>query len=268
MEKYKDIEFDIGDQALELLFDFPNVDYLSSYEAYSLLGIGADYKNTHKRVKRLESLGFIEPVKATEVKVEDTKHGAKHYRISEAGMFYLFRKEGDSISTLLPSIIEAHGNYMVFETFLYPYFKKETLLALGYAHLSTKEDLGDVVVDAEKGPIVDILDNICRYIGYCCSAIYEYIIILRAHIPKLKYQEKMALRDRMFKELLDRIAREKDHLVMEIILGYRAYRKAKRLDAQAFRTLAQDDRFMNIAEDVQKDFKRVFDIAIHLRTRS
>jgi hypothetical protein len=79
-----------------------------------------DYKNTHKRVKRLESLEFIEPVKAKEVKAEDAKNRAKYYRISEAGMFYLFFREGMGVSDMLPSIIAAHGNYLIFETLLYP----------------------------------------------------------------------------------------------------------------------------------------------------
>ena len=271
VEKYKDVRYDIGDQAWELLFEFPNQDYLSSYEAYSSLNRGllsstgpVDYKNTHKRVKRMESLGLIEPVKESEIKAEDTKHGAKYYRISDAGMFYLFRKGGDHVSEMLPSIIEAHGNYMIFETFLYPYLKKETSLALGNAIAITAEDLGDQTVSTFKGPVVNVLDMICRYIGYCCQQMYSHIIILKAHTPKLKHQKKKALRDRMFKELLDNIELEKVHLVMKIALGFRDYRKANRLDAQAFLTLAQDEKFMKLLDDSTRDFQKGFDIAFYL----
>jgi hypothetical protein len=271
VEKYKDIRFDIGDQAWELLFEFPNFDYISSYQAYSFLNATipkVDYKNTHKRVKRLESLGLIEPVKETEIKAEDTKHGAKYYRITDAGMFYMFREGGDKVSELLPSIIEAHGNYLIFETFLYPYFKKETLLALGKAFTITEEDLGDTTVSVTKGPVVNILDMMCRYIGYCCQQMYSYIITLKAHTPKLKYQKRKALRDRMLKELLDNIELEKDHLVMKIALGFRDYRKANRPDAQGFLTLAQDEKFMKVVDDLTRDFKKSFETAMHLRTES
>lgn len=255
LEKYKHLGFIIGDQASELLFLFPNVNYLSSYEAYSSLKQGdptMDYKNTHKRVKRLESLEFIEPVKAKEVKVEDAKNRAKYYRISEAGMFYMFFREAYAVSDLLPSIIEAHGNYLIFETLLYPYFKKETLKALVYVleERSLREGASSF-----EGPAVEILDMICKYIGNCCREIYWCI----PRNPKLKNQEK-ALHDRELKQQhLDRIALEKDHLVTNILLMFRSYRKAKRPDARAI--LAQDDKFMNTARDLHKDFNRSFEIA-------
>jgi hypothetical protein len=267
VEKYKHINSIIGDQAVELLFEFPNQNYVSSYGAYTSLKKGyptMDYKNTHKRVKRLESLEFIEPVKAKEVKVEDVRNRAKYYRISEAGMFYLFYREEKGVSDLLPSIINAHGNYLIFETLLYPYFKKETLAEFHNALELVEDDLGDIVAHVFKGPVVEILDKICRYIGYCCHAISNYIAILKAHMPNLKNQEKKALRDRQLKELLDGTTLEKDHLVMEIVLWFRSYKKTKYNDL-VFLALAQDDKFVKIAQDLHKDYDRSFEIVRKIR---
>lgn len=273
MKKYKHIGFNIGDQAAELLLEFSDVQYLSSYMACSNLKQDdptMDYKNTHKRVKRLESLEFIEPVKAKEVKVEDARHGAKYYRISEAGMMHLFLREAIWLIDKLPTIIQTHGNYLIFETVLYPYFKKETLSALGTAveALAVRTPKGiaiPIILSALGGslaPIIEgaafeILAAMCYYIRNCCVEIYAYIKALNHPMPKLNTQEKRALLDKEHKLLVDHIALEKDYLVMKILLCFRSYRKTKRPDVLAI--LAQDDKFMNIAQDLHKDFNRSFE---------
>jgi hypothetical protein len=51
-----------------------------------------------------------------------------------------------------------------------------------------------------------------------------------------------------------------------MLLWFSAYGKEKQTDAIAI--LAKDDKFMNLADDIQRGLKRGFDIAMHLRTTS
>lgn len=85
MQKYKHLGSDLGDQANKVLVEFSDKRYMSTYMVYNNFKRKTDYKNTHKRVKKLETLQFIEPVK-----VKEARHEAKYYRITEAGMFQLF----------------------------------------------------------------------------------------------------------------------------------------------------------------------------------
>jgi hypothetical protein len=57
-----------------------------------------------------------------------------------------------------------------------------------------------------------------------------------------------------------------DVLVMKILLSLR--QPAEKEQMNALSILARDEKFRNIAQDLQKDFKRSFDFAMQLRTRS
>ena len=127
LQRYEHIGSDIGPQANNILREFSYTQRMSAYNIYKKFKLGPSkmaYKNAYKHVKRLQNLEFIEPIE-----VQNAERGAKYYRISEAGLFQLFLPH-KLLIVLLPSIVKTHGNYLIFETFLYPIFKQETLVAL------------------------------------------------------------------------------------------------------------------------------------------
>ncbi|HZD34747.1 MAG TPA: hypothetical protein VE130_06040 [Nitrososphaeraceae archaeon] len=58
----------------------------------------------------------------------------------------------------------------------------------------------------------------------------------------------------------------KDEMVLRLLSFFGAYKKATQLDALAI--LAQDDKFMKVADDLHKGFDKNFKMAMHLRTNS
>jgi hypothetical protein len=58
----------------------------------------------------------------------------------------------------------------------------------------------------------------------------------------------------------------KDVLVLKIFLCLRHPEETDQMNTLSI--LAQDEKFMKIAHDLQKDFKRSFDFAMHLRNTS
>src|SRR5262249_41294328 len=83
---YRPVE--LGDVELEILGHFVNTISTSTYEIFKILNTvslatrnkSASYKNTHKRVKRLDQLKLIEEIKG------HFERGAKHYRASTYGL--------------------------------------------------------------------------------------------------------------------------------------------------------------------------------------
>ena len=184
--------------------------------------------NAAFEVKRLESLEFIEPVKT-----KNTKHRAIYYRISEAGMFQLFTyRIYPILASSLHTILVNNGNYSIFETFLYPYFRKETLTV--------------------TEPNYAIRLAIVNYLNACCTA---------AHSLTTSYEEHNSL-----EAVEGYISGLKNELVMKILILFGFYTKGKGMDDLPI--LAKDDKFMKVADDVHKHFKRSSDIALALRNRS
>lgn len=214
------------------------------------------YKNTLMHVKKLESLGFIEPTRQ-----KYTKHGAIYYRISEAGMFQLFLKRPFKLQLSLFSILDNHGNYSIFDAFLYPCFKKETLaavnLTLGPIKFTTITFKGTGYgMMGFEGTKLEIANLILEYLNGCCKELYSVI--------RLKDLPGSQARRYHLDRLDSSIALLKKVLVMQIFLRHPDETDQKNI----LSILAHDDKFMNIAHDLQKDFNRSFDFAKHLRTRS
>jgi hypothetical protein len=261
LQEYKHLGSDLGDQANKVLAEFSDKQYMSTYMVYDNFKRKIDYKNTHKRVKRLETLQFIEPVK-----VEEARHGAKYYRITEAGMFQLFLIRdvwrSSSLRDQLPMMLETHAHYLIFETLVYPYFKKETLPSL--PALKSFEDDPKASLEFLHGIVYEITRAIYQYIRNCCMEIYQYITTLLNYRKDSDHTmgERIMLDLRL--EYLDNyIILEKNQLVMKILLWFRTYKGPTRMDALAI--LAQDDKFMDIAEDLHKDFDKGFKIAMDIR---
>jgi hypothetical protein len=206
---------------------------------------------------KLESVGFIEPVKR-----KYTKHGAIYYQISEAGMFQLVLQKPHDIPQLLPSILDTHGNYSIFETLLYPCFKKETL-----ASIKSRKDppVYRHEYSISRGTFLnyEIAKVILEYLQYCCVEISHFIRPIN-RVPGSMPQKALL-------EILDnKISLLKDVLIMKIFLCFRQseYEILETEKMNTLSILAQDEKFMKIAQDLQRDFNRSLDFAMHLRTRS
>jgi hypothetical protein len=260
-QKYKPIEYSPGDQALEVLTEFSAHNYRSAYDVYSALKDthfpAVDYKNTHKRVKRLESLGFIEPLKVEETNGKKVQHGALYYRITEAGMFqwFLFRQ----MLPLLPSVLQIHGDYLIFKTLLYPYFTKDTIVALKEVSDRLFSQPGPLRPEVFRDINFQIFGSIYNYLRDCCWLVFEDIYT-RTTEPYIT----LSSAERQ-EHLESQLIRLRNNLFVKILLWFSAYDKEKQMDAVVI--LAKDDKFMNIADDMQRDLKHGFDIATYLRTK-
>lgn len=255
---YKHLGTNIGDQAITVLFEFLEKESLSIYNVYSNFKRTKSktaYKDIHGRIKRLESLEFLDPI---EVK-DASNRGAKYYRISEAGVFQLFLQSTEWFPYfvfLLAPMLEAHGNYFIFETLLYPYFKKQTLLDIRTIPGEIKRRI--VAGDYDIGSS-DINEAIYVYLRNCCIEIYRTIMMSKSFIKDLKVPDDF--------EILDtHVTSQKNELIMKLLLYFRSYKEAKRMDALVL--LAQDDNFMKNVDDLHIDFQKAFNVAMRLGGRS
>jgi hypothetical protein len=101
------------------------------------------YKNVNKRVHSLVSLNLIRETEADGNNIN--KHKAKYYSLTEFGIYQLFLnklnglqiRELDTIKFGKPPssntliFFQNYHSSLLFESFLYPYFEKNTLFAIG-----------------------------------------------------------------------------------------------------------------------------------------
>jgi hypothetical protein len=102
-----------------------------------------DYKNVHKRVKRLYELNLIEK------EGKQSERGAIYYRLSTGGIYYLIHNKSREFITLLKNVLQNHSDNIIFKIFLDPYIKRDTLLQIE----STSR-----------------ISKICSYLHECCEA--------------------------------------------------------------------------------------------------
>jgi hypothetical protein len=76
------------------------------------------YKNVHKRIQKLHSVGLIERVN----KGEANKHAAIFYRLTSFGVYYGIRNNLASVEILLN-----HSKDPLFEIIMYPFISKKTM---------------------------------------------------------------------------------------------------------------------------------------------
>lgn len=131
---------------LNILEQFAWESSLSAYQIWTKLkstDTEMAYKNVNKRLHGLVSLNLIQEIGAN--KNNTDKHKAKYYSLTEFGIYQLFinklselrlRKldtikfnKPPSSNTLI--FFNNYHNCFLFESFLYPYFKKDTLFAIG-----------------------------------------------------------------------------------------------------------------------------------------
>jgi hypothetical protein len=129
--KYKFKEIGLTDNDYEFLF-FDLLEWeleygpFSIYKIYSKLkksGHSTAYKNIHQKVQKIFSLGLIEEVKGKYL------HGAKFYKISPNGWVNLILRGAFIHAPVCkPAIRKYYNTNIIFKTFIYPYFKLQTLI--------------------------------------------------------------------------------------------------------------------------------------------
>jgi hypothetical protein len=131
----------LDERSFDVLEQFIWEKNLSAYQIHSKLKSTPKklaYKNVNKKTNTLLSSGLIQKVEADST---NSKHNAIPYRLTEYGIYQLFLNRLRSIA---PSRIEVENsmafldNYSdsaLFEIFVYPYFKKKTLLVVGHVAL-------------------------------------------------------------------------------------------------------------------------------------
>src|SRR2546427_6293610 len=120
------------------------------------------YKNVNKRVNALLFSGLIQE---TETDSINNKHNAKYYRLTEYGIYQLFLNRLNSLlvnqtdvrksKELTSNASVFFRNYsecLLFEIFLFPYFRMNTLFAIG---------------DRLLWHLYHYLSDCCRSIGKC-----------------------------------------------------------------------------------------------------
>ena len=158
---------EIDSVSLNILEHFAWENCLSAYKVYSQLKstrLEMAYKNVNKRVYTLLSTDLIQKVEINED--NSNKHNAKYYKLTEYGIFQLFLKrlyaiqinqldlrKYNKISSNTVTFLQNYQNIMLFECFIYPYFEKDTLFAVGYY----------------------LLSDLYRYLTNCCGRIENQI---------------------------------------------------------------------------------------------
>src|SRR6478752_4891357 len=127
------------------------------------------YKNTHKKIKKLYDMGFIDLVNSKQIednhiKENSSLHGAKFYKISSLGYFYSIVKRLMIINdTDMGKLnIPIHENFFIYENLLFHHIPKKII---------------------EKLSSYSMEYSIMSYIQECCNTIE----IAFNHISKQTY---------------------------------------------------------------------------------
>ncbi len=167
---------EIDTVSLDLLKHFAWEKSLSAYQlCVKMRSTGSEraYKNVNKRVHNLVSLNLIQETKADGNNIN--KHKAKYYSLTEFGIYQLFLnrlnalhiRELDTVKFNKPpssnTLIFFHNyqNSMLFASFLYPFFDKDTIFAIGYY----------------------LLKNLFNYLADCCHKIEQKLKFYEYNIP-------------------------------------------------------------------------------------
>ena len=104
-----------------------------------------------------------------------------------------------------------------------------------------------------------IIIAIHQYIVDCCTLTYRLITFFAAQ--KIRRKSDLGLAHLVGLEYHTTLL--KNNLVISILERFQRYQKTKRVNALSI--LAQDDKFMKLADNLHKDFDRGFDIAWDMR---
>ena len=150
---------EIDSVSFDILQHFAWEKSLSSYQLFIRLkstDLEMAYKNVNKRVHNLVSLNLIRETGADGNDI--SKHKAKYDSLTEFGIYKLFLnklnglqiRELDTIKFNKPpspntlTFFHNYHNSLLFESFIYPYFERDTLFAIGnYLLIDLFNYLGD-----------------------------------------------------------------------------------------------------------------------------
>ena len=127
----------LSDSDFFSLYYFTTNEKLSTYQLTKLLSttkFKMDYKNVHKKVKKLNSFRLIEETKEKSIQ----SHAAIFYQLSDIGVYHMFDylyerrslfKNGQ-ITEIVNGLLNYYGENDFFYVFIYPFFSKMTLANL------------------------------------------------------------------------------------------------------------------------------------------
>lgn len=161
------------DKEIDILEQFAWKEHLSAYDLKTRLNsmdIKMAYKNVNRRVHALSSVELIYQIK----NINNNKRKARYYKLTEYGIFQLVlnkpnslifnqydTRKSQAITFGYKTFFRRYLHAMLFETFLYPCFKTETLLAIDNFWF---------------------WDNLYHYLENCCHQVeYE---LKRTNIPQ------------------------------------------------------------------------------------
>lgn len=186
------------------------------------------YKNVHKRIKRLRSLGLIE------VSQGHFKRNAKMYELTSGG---LFERLLDPFP-ILPDIVNLYGKSPIIETLVYQFFKVETISRF------------------ESIPLAQLR----LYLRKCCQAILSTLDIHRYESERIKEwrqpnsQEHL---DLLASYLDETIKDEAKKFVFEIVNMSKSenpYEPDPNLNIFPRQALLEDNLFLSLLQEIKNDF--------------
>lgn len=239
----KDAELDETSLDILELFAVHREKYLSAYQICKLKSTPRKlaYKNVNKRVKALSLSGLIQK------KQIKSNHNAIHYMLTEYGIYQLFLKKFTSSLLSQPHLgrgrmmandyarlyfLRNYSYSLLLKIFLYPYFKKKTLLAIGGT----------------------ILRDLYKYLSTCCHRM-----------------EREVLRPIGSDEQIGQIVNDAVALIEQLIYRF-VYQLAAPETSEEFSSyrenLSQDDKFMKAVRQIYQNRHKGFERGYEMLTNS
>jgi hypothetical protein len=193
----------------------------------------------------IEELQLIE-----RVETKDAEHGAKYYRLTEAGIYRLFLSTPTYTgSYLLTPALKNYGNLAFFKTFLYPYFERESLMSLSIARETAKDDIHH-----------SLNWHLYVYLQTCCIAMEDFL----ERATKMQGQpwdDVLEIHRSDLHRAEGEIWLRRNWLLITIIMTIASSRKT---DFNAISTMSLDNKFMKNVDDLhtvlEKGYKKCMDV--------
>ena len=183
-----------------------------------LLGRRMAYKNVHTRIMRLAELHLIEKINHK----YPGRHGAKFYKITRKGIFFLIYSSSFSPSSLrMDDLIRYHGD-SVLETVLFPYFEDESLAR----HTAR------------------FFFAVSFYLVECCE-------IMLSEIKDIREEKDHDKKTRKIELLTIRLEENALSLAFELVTKF---------SPRALGYLADDKKFVNLAKKLKAKFDNGYDV--------
>jgi hypothetical protein len=233
--------------------------HTSAYQIYLILEKGIAYKNVHRRIKRLFEANMIEEVETK----GGFKHGAKNYKLTTRGLVYLF---AELVIPDIGNISLTYSENILFRTFLYPYFERNTIKSATYSLLRLLENY---VVDCCQMTRY-ALDIMVTYLSPEDIDIKSSEFVDSPPINKLQFQLNWHIRSFLLK-----IPSMKDEIVdWRYLTNQTAENRFPSQDniictandrIETFFLLSKDKKFMNALQEIERDFHEGYHKLVELK---